>query len=39
MVESSNSTTIEPGSINTVQEVVKKISKRKKPKSKQIFLF
>ncbi|KAF0753045.1 ATP-dependent DNA helicase [Aphis craccivora] len=36
VVESNNSTFIEPNSINTVQEVVKKTVKRKKPKSKQL---
>jgi hypothetical protein len=39
VVESSNSTIIEPCSSNTVQEVVKKTVKRKKPKSKQLFPF
>jgi hypothetical protein len=39
VVESSNSTIIEPSSINTVQEVVKKTVKIKKPKSKQLFPF
>jgi hypothetical protein len=39
VVESSYCTIIEPSSINTVQEVVKKTVKRKKPKSKQLFPF
>lgn len=39
VVESYNSTTIELCSIKTVQEVVKKTIKKKKPKSKQFFPF